>query len=447
MNGRTKRIAGRAIRSLLVAAVVAGGIAAVPAASAQAATPSGHTAAGKGFSRPLCPLPKPGEAQCMAEIATDSSGRPLHASSPLAAGKFAPAAGTVTALSPNNIHSAYALPWSSSYRQTIALVDAYDHPYVKGRLDAFDSAWNLGSFPTCSGTVTTSCFQRVDQNGNNSGFVNNDPVMAAKWDGETDMDVQWAHAICLNCKILLVEAYSQSTTDLAAAVNTAARLGATQISNSYGWLEGSITQWNPSAYNHAGIAITASSGDYGFGPYYPADLNSVVAVGGTSLYLNSTGGYGSETVWGNGVNAPNGSGAGSGCSTFQDPYTAATTWQTSVSNWKYTGCGTQRSISDISAVADPNTGVWVYTSGLSGVAWYKFGGTSLSAPIIAAAFALAANTGGYNWPAQYMYQHTNQFHDVTSGANGSCSYTIECQGWSGYDGPTGLGTPWGIGGF
>jgi subtilase family serine protease len=105
-------------------------------------------------------------------------------------------------------------------------------------------------------------------------------------------------------------------------------------------------------------------------------------------------------------------------------------------------------VADVSAVADPNTGVAVYDSlryqGLSG--WLVFGGTSVAAPVVAAVYAAAGNTGGINY-GSYPYSHTSSLFDVTSGSNGSCGGSYLCTGKAGYDGPTGLGTPNGSGGF
>jgi subtilase family serine protease len=410
-------------------------------ASAQSATGAAHA-----HSRPVCPA-RAGQARCHAEVLTDDHGRPLVYDEPFATP--ADASGSV-GYSPQNLHSAYALPWNATVRQTIGIVDPFDHPTVKADLDTFDTQWSLGAFPTCSTTVTTACFQRVDQNGNARGFTNSDPATATTWNVETNLDVQAAHATCLNCKILLVEAFTANNADLAAAEDTAARLGATQISNSYELAEGKFTTWNPTSFNHSGIAITASAGDHGYGPVYPADLNTVVAVGGTRLVLNSNGSYGSESVWGNGVSAPTGRGTGSGCSTLVSANTSAPYWQKAVANWQYTGCGSQRSAADVAAVADPSTGFWVYTSAkdeFGQTGWQIIGGTSLSAPVVAGVFALAGHGASYKWPSQILYEHLNQFHDVRTGSNGTCTYTIMCNGWSGYDGPTGVGTPWGIGGF
>jgi len=275
--------------------------------------------------------------------------------------------------------------------------------------------------------VTTSCFQKVNQNGNASPL----PRKNAGWALEISLDVQVAHEICQDCKILLVEAKSNSFSNLAAAVNTAANLGASVISNSYG---GSDTS-PMSAYDHPGIAITASSGDGGYGVESPASFNTVVAVGGTTLSLGANDSYGGETVW---------SGVGSGCSSLN----AAQVFQKTAAGWSATGCGTKRGVADVAADADPQTGAAVYDStayqGRTG--WFQVGGTSLSAPLIAAVFALAGNAATANYPASLPYGNTGALHDVTSGTNGSCSTTM-CAGAPGYDGPTGVGTPSGTGGF
>jgi hypothetical protein len=231
-------------------------------------------------------------------------------------------------------------------------------------------------------------------------------------------------AACPNCRILLVEARSASFADLGTAVNTAARLGAKAISNSYGGSDSSAM----SAYDHAGIAITASTGDAGYEVESPASFSTVVAVGGTSLSRASTTRGWTETAW---------SGAGSGCSTIN----AKPSWQTAA-----TQCSGKAN-ADVSAVADPNTGVAVYDSytyqGASG--WMVFGGTSASSPIIGSVYALSGNTAGY--PAQYTWGHASGLNDVTSGSNGTCPTGTWCTSGAGWDGPTGLGTPNGTGAF
>jgi len=172
-----------------------------------------------------------------------------------------------------------------------------------------------------------------------------------------------------------------------------------------------------------------------------------VAVGGTNLYVNSDGSYNSETVWGS-YYGGTGTGTGSGCSAWSDSYTSAAWWQNTVPNWSQTGCGSHRGVADVAADASCSTAVWVYTTQTSAQtsSWELGCGTSLAAPIIAGVYALAGNASTVNWAAQIPYQHTGYLHDVTSGYNGSCG-TIMCRAVTGYDGPTGVGTPRGLGGF
>jgi subtilase family serine protease len=365
-------------------------------------------------SRAVCPAPTTGHAHCHAFVTTDANGNPIAAALPNGFG-------------PAQFHGAYSLPNTAPNNQTIAIIDAYDDPTAKADLDMFNATFGLPSFPSCGGSVTTACFQKVNQNGNASPL----PRKNAGWALEISLDVQVAHEICQNCKILLVEARTNSFSNLSTAVNTAASLGATVISNSYGGSDTSLR----SAYNHSGIAITASSGDGGYGVESPASFNTVVGVGGTTLSLGANNTYGSEKVW---------SGAGSGCSSLN----TARSFQKSASGWSATGCGTKRGVADVAADADPATGAAVYDStpyqGRSG--WFQVGGTSLSAPLIAAVFALAGNAASAAYPASIPYVHTSSLHDVTTGSNGSCTTTM-CKGALGYDGPTGVGTPNGTGGF
>jgi subtilase family serine protease len=368
-------------------------------------------------SRAVCPMPVSGSARCFALVVTDAHGNPQATTSP-------------TGYGPAQFHGAYSLATTASGNETIGIVDAYNDPSAKADLNTFDSTYGLPSFPTCSSSVTASCFQQVNQQGVTGSY----PKTNAGWALEISLDVQVAHEICQNCKILLVEANSNSNANLAAAVNTAASMGANVISNSYGGSDTAQT----SAYDHPGIAITASSGDGGYGVESPASYNTVVAVGGTTLNLSANNSYAGESVW---------SGTGSGCSTQN----TARSWQTSVSDWAQTGCGTQRGVADVAADADPATGASVYDStryqGQAG--WFQVGGTSLSSPLIAAVFALAGNVGagvGPSYPASLPYANTSHLHDVTGGSNGNCG-TIMCSGAAGYDGPTGVGTPNGTGGF
>jgi Predicted protease len=235
-----------------------------------------------------------------------------------------------------------------------------------------------------------------------------------------------ASAICPGCNILLVEASSASFANLATAVDYAASHGATVISNSYGGNEYSSETSDESHYNHPGIAITVSSGDSGYGVEFPAASQYVTSVGGTHLTPSSGGRGWTETVW---------SGAGSGCST----YITKPSWQPTVD-----GCA-KRTVADVSAVADPNTGVAVYdTYRLHPGGWLVFGGTSVASPIVAGVYALAGNASSIS--PQHLYTNPS-FYDVTSGSNGNCGGGLLCTGVTGYDGPTGLGTPNGTSAF
>lgn len=358
---------------------------------------------------PVCPgMAAPGSANCHAIMFVPANAGPNNTGT------------RPTGYNPPDLQSAYKLPSSTAGSgQTVAIVDAYDDPNAESDLGVYRSQFGI---PAC--TTANGCFRKVNQSGGTSY-----PRANGGWAQEISLDLDMVSAVCPNCHILLVEASSSSLTNLGTAVNEAAKLGATEISNSYGGSESSSdTSYDSSYYNHPGIAITVSSGDSGYGVEYPAASQYVTAVGGTSLSRASNTRGWSETAW---------SSAGSGCSS----YDAKPTWQ------KDTGCS-KRAVADVSAVADPNTGVSVYDSysyqGYSG--WMVFGGTSVASPIIASVYALAGNAAGVTY-GSYPYSHTSSLNDVTSGSNGSCGGTYLCTAGTGYDGPTGLGTPNGTGAF
>lgn len=317
-------------------------------------------------------------------------------------------------LVPSDLQAAYSLPSASAGKgQTIAIVTAYDNPKAESDLAVYRAQFGL---PAC--TTANGCFRKVDQDGGK-----NYPQVSSTWAQETALDLDVVSAICPNCRILLVEANSSSFSNLGRGVNTAANLGANAISNSYGGAEyASEARDEARYYNHPGIAITASSGDSGYGPQFPAASQYVTAVGGTTLMRS--GQSWRESAWAN---------AGSGCS----QYIAKPAWQ------EDTQCA-RRTIADVAAVADPASGVAAYNSSDGG--WVVFGGTSVSAPIIAGVYALAGNASQVVY-GSHPYNHTNHLNDITSGGNGSCGTFYLCMGRSGYDGPTGLGTPKGIGAF
>jgi hypothetical protein len=312
---------------------------------------------------------------------------------------------------PSDLASAYNLPSSGGAGQTVAIVDAQDDPTAEADLAVYRQQYGL---PPC--TTANGCFKKVNQNGQQGSY----PTADAGWAGEISLDLDMVSAICPSCKIILVEANSATTTDLGAGVQAAASLGANAISNSYGGGEDSSNEGSSAEYyNQPGILVTASAGDNGYGAEFPASSEYVLGVGGTSL-VNSPGtsrGW-TEGAW---------NGTGSGCSasigkpSFQSD----------------TGCN-MRTVADVSAVADPNTGVAVYVTYGGGGGWNVFGGTSAASPIIAATYALV---GKANQPNSFAYANTTAFNDITTGSNGSCSPAYLCTAGVGYDGPTGWGTP------
>ncbi|MCU1603193.1 MAG: hypothetical protein JWO22_3902, partial [Frankiales bacterium] len=325
--------------------------------------------------------------------------------------------------SPAQLTKAYGLSGGST--ALVAVVDAYNNPNAAADLAAYRTQFNLGP-----ANLTI-----VNQNGGASPLATGD----TGWGQEQMLDLEMVSAICPGCPLLYVGAKSASFTDLGTAVNTAVALNAKVVSNSYGGAESSSEKTiQTQYYTHPGVAITVSSGDNGYGVESPAAFSTVTAVGGTSLTLNADGTRRSETVW---------SGAGSGCSA----YIGKPAWQHD------TGCA-GRTVADVAAVADPATGVAVYDSygSTGGADWFVFGGTSVAAPIIGAVYALSGNTAGT--PASLAYAApAGSLFDVTSGSNGRCVTTRKrggstgspylCTAGTGYDGPTGLGTPNGIAAF
>ena len=342
----------------------------------------------------------------------------------VAVNAVSPAATSPSGKSPTNLISAYALPSATAGSgQTVAIVDAYDDPYAEADLAVYRSYYGL---PAC--TTANGCFKKVSQTGSTTSL----PAANAGWSQEISLDIDMVSAICPNCKILLVEATSASFANLGTAVNEAAALGANAISNSYGSTGDARDTTYGKYYNHPGIAVTASSGDSGYGASYPASSHYVTAVGGTTLTAaaGTTRGW-TETAW---------SGAGSGCSSYNTALTGAASFST--------GC-TRRAEADVSAVADPATGVSVYDSYGITAGWYTFGGTSVSSPIIAGVYALAGTPSTGSYPAKFPYSHagTSALNDVTTGNNGTCTTSYFCTATTGYDGPTGWGTPEGVTAF
>ena len=389
-------------RPLLItaaAAALTAGLAVVPAVSASAAPAHGD--------KRVCSDAKAGYAACHAHVRTVAGPD----------GKVRPDATTTysSGFSAQQLQTAYGVSGRTS-STLVAVVDAYASPSAVADLAAYRTRFGLG----------TATFSQVNQNGGSITTV----AANVGWGQEEMLDLEMVSAICPTCPILYVGANSASFADLSAAVNRAYALGAKVISNSYGAPEFSGESTYAAAYNHPGVAITVSSGDSGYGVQAPAAYKTVTAVGGTTLTLKADGTRNSETVW---------SGAGSGCSS-----------QITKPTWQHDSLCSRRTVADVAAVANPSTGVAVYSSygSTGGANWYVFGGTSVAAPIIGGVYALSGNTAGV--PAALAYSApAGSLYDVTSGTNvkGRCRSGYLCQGAVGYDGPTGMGTPNGAAAF
>ncbi|MDT4938459.1 MAG: hypothetical protein QOG80_2130 [Pseudonocardiales bacterium] len=398
------------VRSVLALGIlVVGSAVAIPSTAGAAVRPAGGLRSILG----ACGLDlQIGHSHCNLSVRADSHARPLAAAAP-------------TGYGPADLRSAYALP-AGGAGQTVAIVDAYDDKTAEADVNAYRAHYGL---PAC--TTANGCFAKVNQNGVHGSY----PANNVGWALEVSLDLDMVSAVCPSCHILLVEATNNNNTSLYAAVDTAVRLGATVVSNSYGGAESASDTASNVHFNHPGVAITVSSGDSGYGVEYPAASPYVTAVGGTTLTHASNARGWAESVW---------SGAGSGCSARESKQS----WQTDA------GC-VRRTVADVSAVADPNTGVAVYDSncptlnqlfGQCFKGWGTVGGTSVGAPIIAGTYALAGNAASLTY-ASSLYPNRSALNDVVAGSNGSCGGSYLCTGTAGYDGPTGNGTPNGTTGF
>jgi subtilase family protein len=491
----------RAALSLLVLGV---GLLALGAPAWGAGTVSPLPASDYGVSA-ACAAPGPGEASCQALQLIPQTAEARAHTHPLGITRAAttqtpsPAAGNF-GLRPQDLHSAYQLPTSAVTSQTIAIVDAYNDLTAEADLGTYDREFS--SLPACTGA--NGCFKQLNQNGSSESASLPFPKSKAEleaaragspgrkreaeraegWALEISLDIEVAHATCQSCQIVLVEANSAIDENLRAAEQTAVAQQASEISNSWAGPERAASE-GAGTFDHRGVVITASAGDYGYlnwnapeeaergHPEFPASSPDVVAVGGTRLALGAGGSWQGETVW-------NGHGAGgSSCSVEF----SAQPWQRTMPDWGSLGCAEHRAVADISADADPYTGVAVYDSNgeceyeeagrVHFGPWCTLGGTSLSSPLIAAAFALAGGSQGVPYPAKTLYENElktpGSLHDVLEGSNGLCAQPfneetglsscspaneaeqceskLACKAAVGYDGPTGVGTPNGLGAF
>jgi hypothetical protein len=432
--------------------------------------------------KPVCPRPKPGHPECMAVVF-----EPVAAGTPEAIPEVSSGAGEGIGggLTPAQLAKAYEYsPTEGGAGQTIALSDDDNDPKIEEDLKVFDEHYKL---PEC--TTANGCFKKVSETGSTTELPPNVGIESV----ETTLDVETARAVCQTCHILLVEGngnYGYGSD------NEAVKLGATEVSNSWGEPEPSSTESLANSYfNEPGVVITAAAADEGYDfwdafnnpktvkvvekPSFPASAPGVISVGGTSLNLNTEGKRESEPVWNQDgpANENKGSGhivSGGGCSTT----ITAPSWQQNVLGWSGTGCGSKRLDNDVAA--DSSTGISIYDNyncgeacekahfGVSPYEWRSVGGTSLSSPIVASMFALAGGAGGVSYPAATLYSHFGEsaaFFDVTEGGDGycdgapestcgkpnvkykellDCEGTLACDAAPGFDGPSGVGVPKGL---
>ncbi|WP_435177512.1 kelch repeat-containing protein [Actinacidiphila sp. bgisy145] len=402
--------------AVAAACAVAFGLTAAAPAQAAAAASDGTAPSTAAYRPAACAEPVPASEQkgsapyatCDLMDVTDSHGL-------AAAGSPTPPA---AALTPSDLRAAYDMP-AGGTGETVAIVDAGGYATAEADLAVFRKTYGLSACTTANG-----CFTKLDQDGGHSY-----PPEDASWSLETALDLDAVSAACPDCRILLVEADSAAIDDLGRAVDTAAALHPAAISNSYG-VPGELA--DPSAYeqhyDHPGIAVTASTGDYGNIVNWPASNPNVVAVGGTTLTRDGSTARGwTESAWSSG---------GSGCSGVEPKPAYQQTLDTGCAN---------RAIGDISADADPATGLGIYNSSAVG-GWEQVGGTSLSSPLVAAMYALAGTPTPGTYPVTYPYDDTDKadLTDVTAGSDGTCGTQL-CTARAGWDGPTGLGSPAGVG--
>ena len=397
---RTWKPAARAA-SLIAAAVTLAAVLSAPA--------SAGPAAGSGL-RAACPTPRPGYMQCFALYRAAGGSKPVG-------------------LTPEQIETAYRLPVSrGGAGQTVAVSIAYNAPHLASYLGTYRARFHL---PAC--TVASGCLRIVNQQGKASPLPASG--VPSGWALEETLDVSMISVACPRCHILVVEARDPSDANMAATDDTAARLGAQVISNSYGQRENGAVLAEAPAYHHRGHTIVASTGDLGYtAAMFPADLATVTAVGGTELTRapHTRRGW-AERTW----DQPAEFGAGgSGCSA----YVAKPAWQ-------HDPHCPGRTVADLSAVA---ANVPIYNENFGG--WITVGGTSVAAPLVAGIYGLAGNAATI--PLGYAYRHARSLFDVTKGSNSlfvtpaqACGDDYLCVAKRGYDAPTGLGTPDGTGAF
>jgi Subtilase family len=392
-------------RSLLPLAI--GTLALASCATDREPTADPQTAEDGSTEAPTMNVCNGGRWQCKSHVRVDENNRIRPSVTP-------------SGLGPADLAAAYKLDATRTSTNTIAIVDAFNYPNAASDLASYRSQFGL---PAC--TVASGCLRILNQNGATSPLPANSPA-GDDWTVEAALDLDMASAACPTCKLILIEANDDQGNGLFVAQNTAASLGAVVVSDSWGGpSDGTDATLDSQFFTHTQAITTfvasGDSGNTGASPDYPSTSLKVVGVGGTHLVraTSTTRGW-TETVW---------SGAGSSCSKVL----AKPTFQSVVP----TAACTKRAASDIAAVADPNTGLAVFNAGAGG--FIVVGGTSAASPFVAGVWARYGISGASH-DASYPYAHPCELFDVTSGSNGSCTSAL-CKATTGWDGPTGLGTP------
>jgi hypothetical protein len=402
--------------------------------------------------RRLCSTPgTPDRMQCLAMVRTDfaPSVKASDGMSPDATGQKCPF-NSNEGYCPIDLQQAYDLPsLTKGGGHVVAIVDAYGYHHAAADLAFFRKTMGL---KPC--TVASKCLRIVNQNGGTS--LPGEPPPSDDWKGEQSLDLDMVSGICPNCKIILVQADNDYTTNLYTGVKTAGRIGGRYIGASWG----SGPEGGDNAIFHQpGKVISVAAGDngggtkFGGGPIQPCTYTYVVCVGGTRLMRDQQNKRGwTESVWNDFTFDQCGGSAGCGatgsaCSTK----IAKPQWQTD------SGCR-MRSAADTSASASLRNPVIVYNSeeGCSPPnCFWLYGGTSASAQIISAVFALGGNAGAGQGASYVWKHHAGNVNDVIKGNNidpnkgVNCASHVSyiCTARAGFDGPTGLGTPSGLGAF
>ncbi|HEY6326134.1 MAG TPA: hypothetical protein VIW73_06420 [Candidatus Cybelea sp.] len=390
MNRHIK-LAAPLIIAVALAACNAGGSSSVPATGSAL---QNSTLEASGYHR-VCADARPGYMNC--DVLTMSN--------------IAPG---VAGLAPIDFQTAYKLPITKGSGQVIAIVDAFDNPTAASDLAKYRTNFGLG----------TANFTKYNQTGQQSNY----PSVNRNWGLEEDLDIQMVSASCPLCKIILIEANDNYTNNLYAAEKEAVKLGAHVVSNSWGGGGGSSSG---GAFNHAGVVYLASAGDNGYGAQDPMDYDTVVAVGGTNL--SKQGSTYKENTWAQ---------SGGGCSVETKP------------SWQHDPKCTNRTANEVSAVA---SNVAEYDTGYGG--WIVIGGTSVSSPLIAGIYGLAGNAsthqGGKPIWTLTAKKLKHSLHTITLGGVIHCPPSLAgsylcvagTKQYKTYAGPTGWGTPIGIGAF